>query len=72
MTSTFGSYRVGPVNCPLCHLQVARLFDLIPHFTTAHPELSVRDRSLLKDQARFEAGWFPKDEKRTWDRGIRA
>lgn len=71
MGTNNGSYRVGPVNCPICRVPVARLADLLPHFDSTHPKLTQRERTDYKDKARNEAGWFPKEEKRTWDRGIR-
>jgi hypothetical protein len=74
MTSSHGSYRVGPVTCPIpeCQRKISTLSNIIGHLTWVHPALSQRERALLKDEARRVAGWVPKEPKRTWDRGVRA
>ena len=66
MTSTYGSYRVGPVICPECRMVIARLSNLMSHLTWRHPGMTTRERALAKDEARFKAGWFAKEPKRTW------
>jgi hypothetical protein len=50
--------RVGPVTCPVCRKTINRLADLAAHLVARHPGLSVRDRSILRDEARRAVGWW--------------
>ena len=49
--------RVG-VLCPVCGHGVETLSGLKSHFSTHHPTVHGRRRSLLRDVARREAGWW--------------
>ena len=49
-----------PVNvtCPHCGRENGTLSGLIQHLKSRHPSLSTRERSVIRDLARREAGWW--------------
>ena len=60
----YGSYLPRPVECPVDGTSHTGLRALAQHLLH-HGELGDRERSLAKDRARKEAGWFP---ERDWRR----
>ncbi len=59
VTSPYAYSRIGPVRCPACGRTSASLSTLASHLETAHSGLGQRERALIRDRARREAGWFP-------------
>lgn len=48
----------GGVRCPRCGNRTESLSGLRIHFEAIHPEMGVRDRSVGREIARREAGWW--------------